>query len=190
MKDSSGTILLHSGLEFNPLWPTPDSFTIEDFAHGIHNQHRFGGHTIVDYYVAQHSIIMARWFLKRNMIREAKEALVHEGSEGLGLGDMPTPIKYLPEMEAYRVLCKNVDYAVRRKVGLLGQPPKAVKELDTRMYVAEAKLVYRNVPQWILDTDTSDIIVKPYKNKSEGKKAFMRLFKQLFPDYKEIAITY
>ncbi len=182
-----GSILLYSGRSFRPAWPTPESFTIEDLAYGLDGLNRFAGHAIVRYKVSQHCIIMARWFMQRGMFNEARWALVHEGSEGLGLGDMPTPIKYLEVMEPYRVLCKNVDYAVFRKVGLLGKPPKAVKELDTRMYLAEAKICYKNPPQYILDTDTSDIKIKPYKREGEGKKQFLKLFYQLFPDYEEIA---
>ncbi len=186
---NDGGILLSSGRLFKPLWPTPDTFTIEDIAYGLDGLNRFAGHSVVRYKVSQHCVIMAKWFMKLGMYNEARWALMHEGSEGLGLGDMPTPVKYLPEMEPYRVLCKNVDFAVYRKVGLLGNPSPIVKLLDNRMYLAEAKICYKNVPQYIKDSDTSDLIIKPYKKEGEGMKQFMKLFRILFPDYKE-SITY
>lgn len=177
---TEGGIKLFSGLIFSPLWPTLDSFTKEDLAHGLMNQNRFAGHTLVPYSVGQHCIIMSRWFRKRGRFVEAKWALLHEGSEGLGLGDMPTPIKYLPEMEPYRVLCKSVDQAVFRKFGLLGEPPATVKELDTRMYFAEAKVLQLNPSERILSVDTSDLVIRPYKNRNDAKKYFLKEFDTLF----------
>lgn len=175
-------IQLFSGRIFDPMWPQPKSFTIEDVAHGLMNISRFAGHLKTPYSVAQHCITGARWFRKRNMITEAKWFLFHEGEEGLGFGDMPTPIKYLDEMEAYRTLGKNVQYAVFRKVGLLGEPPKAVKELDTRMACAEAKILCRNIPSWASAVDTKDIEIKPYKNYWDGKKYFIKEYHKLFPN--------
>lgn len=181
-KELEGGIQLYSGRIFRPLWPTPESFTIMDVIQGLVGQPRFANHTKVPYQVAQHCIIGARWFRKRGFINEAKWFLMHEGEEGLGLGDMPSPIKYLPEMEPYRIIGKNVQFAVFRKVGLLGKPPKAVKELDTRMGAAEAKILCKIIPKWATDIDTEDLIIKPYKNPQYGKKAFIKEFNTLFPD--------
>jgi hypothetical protein len=181
IKGVTGGIQLHSGRIFSPLWPTPESFTLYDVIHGISGQPRFAFHTKVPYFVAQHCIIGTRWFLKRGMLNEARWFYFHEGEEGLGLGDMPTPIKYLPEMDAYRSIGKGVQVAVFKKAGLLGTPPPIVKELDRRLGAAEAKILCKVVPQWALEFDTSDIIVKPYKNPFYGKRAMLELFPKLFP---------
>jgi len=175
-------IQLYSGRIFDPMWPVPESFTIEDVAHGLSGIPRFAGHTKVDYVVAQHCIIGARLLRKKGLLLEAQHFLMHEGEEGLGLGDMPTPIKYLDDMSAYREIGKNVQYAVRKKVGLLGEVPIAVKELDTRMACAEAKVLCRITPDWALAVDTSDIIIKPYKNRKDAKKYFLQEYKILFPN--------
>ncbi len=176
-----GNIQLYSGRFFDPMWPTPESFTVEDIAHGLSGIERFAGHTLTDYKVAQHCVVGARWFRKRGMLLEAQFYLFHESEEGLGLGDMPTPIKYLDEMSAYRVMGLNVQLAAFRKVGLLQEPPKAVKELDKRMACAEAKILLNPVPEWAHTVDTSDIIIKPYKNRSQAKKYFLKEYKILFP---------
>jgi hypothetical protein len=177
-----GSIQLYSGRLFDPLWPTPDSFTIEDIAHGLSEIPRFAGHTKKDYVVAQHCIIGASWFRQRGLLLEARHYLFHESEEGLGLGDMPTPIKYLPEMSAYRAIGENVRYAACRKVGLLEQAPPIVKELDTRMACAEAKVLCHTIPAWAKDVDTSDLIIKPYKKRSDAKKYFIKEYQILFPN--------
>lgn len=175
------TIQLHSGKHFDPLWPTANSFTLQDVIQGLLQVPRFGGQGHKDYVVLQHCLIGARWFRKRGKLKEARYFLWHEGEEGLGLGDMPTPIKYLEEMSAYRAIGKNVQFAVFKKAGLLGSPPPAVKELDTRMACAEAKVLLNPVPEWALDVDTSDIVIKPYKRRSDLKKNFLKEYSILFP---------
>lgn len=173
-------IQLFSGRIFNPCEITKNSYTLEDIAHGLMNQPRFSGHTLLEYNVAQHCIIMSRWFRKRNKNEEAKWALLHEVSEGLGFCDVPTPIKYLPELQGYRKLSKSVDAQILEHFGLIGKMPKEVKDLDTRMFFAEAKVLLRNVPDSFFEVDTSDLIVKPYRNKYDSKKYFLQEYKILF----------
>jgi hypothetical protein len=181
-KIMQGAIQLYSGRLFSPLWPTSDSFTIRDVVQGLVGQPRFSNQTKHVYQVTQHCVIGAQWFRKRKMLNEARWFLMHEGEEGLGFGDMPSPIKYLTEMDAYRTLGKNTQIAVFRKVGLIGTPPQAVKDLDIRMGAAEAKVLLHTVPQWALDIDTSDLVIKPYKNPNYGVKSFLKEFSILFPN--------
>lgn len=182
-KTKEGAIRTYTGKLFSPLWPTPDTIHILDIVKGLMVESRFSGQTLEPYFVLQHCIIGTRWFRKRGMIEEARWFLLHESSEGLGLKDLPTPIKYLPEMSAYRNLCKNVDYAVYRKFGLLGERPAIVKELDTRMRIAEAKVLFDPIPEDCIDVDTSDLVIKPYKRLKDAEKYFLKEFKILFPEY-------
>jgi hypothetical protein len=177
-----GCIQLYSGRKFDPIWPTPSSFTLEDVLQGMLEAPRFAGQYHIPYKVAQHCLTGARWFRKRNMLREAKFFLWHEGAEGLGFCDLPTPIKYLPEMEPYRILSNTVDLAVFKKAGLLGEKPKDVKDLDTRMAAAEAKVIMNPIPMWSLDFDTTDIIIRPSKNSSYIKQQFIKEYNLLFPE--------
>jgi hypothetical protein len=190
LKKGDGGIQLYSGNIFKPLNPDVNTFTIEDIAQGLVETSRFGGHMQRPYKVCQHTIIMCRWFLKQGMTFEAQCALMHESDEGLGLCDMPSPIKYLPEMLGYRNLCKTVVNAALLKVGIIIPIPPIVKELDDRMKAAEAKVLMRIVPEWARNVDTSDIIIKPYRNPYYGKKVWLKLFKQLFPNYVETAQTF
>ena len=94
--------------------------------------------------------------------------------------DMPHPIKYLKEMRPYKVLESTYQTALYRKFGLMDEPPKAVKDLDIRICAAEAKVLMNPIPQYALDVDTSDLVIKPYRNISDGKKYFLREYNILF----------
>lgn len=181
LKKGNGGIQLYSGRVFYPLTPRVEDFTIMDVAHGLSGQGRWANHTKVPFYVTQHSVIMARIFIKLGMVQEAKEALMHEVEEALGFGDMPSPIKYLPDMAGYRKLAKRTQAIGLSKVGLT-EISKIVKELDDRMKAAEAKVLCHTVPDWATATYTSDIIIKPYKTRERGKKEWLKTFKELFPN--------
>ena len=82
-------IRTRSGKFINVFNPNPDDIVIEDIAHCLSMQCRFGGHLPVFYSVAQHSVMCSL------MVPEeyALEALLHDASEAYLL-DMPSPIKH------------------------------------------------------------------------------------------------
>lgn len=179
-----GGIQTFSGHIVSPLWPNKDTIDIVDIAHGLGFMPRFAGQCRVFYSVAQHSIIMARWFRKKGMLKEAKYALMHEAAEGLGMMDMPHPIKYLPQMKPYKLIESTYQTALYRRFGLMEEPPTSVKELDNRICAAEAKVLMNPIPRYAQEVDTSDLIVKPYKNIMDGKKYFLKEYDILFGDRK------
>jgi hypothetical protein len=63
-----GGIQTFSGHIVSPLWPNEDTIVIEDIAHGLGFMCRFAGQCKVFYSVAQHCVIMSRWFRKRGML--------------------------------------------------------------------------------------------------------------------------
>jgi hypothetical protein len=175
-----GGIQTFSGNIISPLWPNKDTIDIIDISHGLGFMCRFAGQCKVFYSVSQHCVIMSRWFRERGMIKEAKYALIHEAAEGLGMMDMPHPIKYLKEMRPYKVLESTYQTAIYRRFGLMDEPPKAVKELDIRICAAEAKVLMNPIPKYALEMDTSDLIIKPYKDIMLGKKNFLKEYEILF----------
>ena len=84
----SDCIRTSSGIYVNVFEPTPDMISIEDIAHSLSHQCRFGGHLPEFYSVAEHSVYVAR--LVRPEQRLA--ALLHDASEAYLL-DIPSPIK-------------------------------------------------------------------------------------------------
>lgn len=175
-----GGIQTFSGHIVSPLWPNEDTIVIEDVAHGLGFMCRFAGQCKVFYSVAQHCVIMARWFRRRGLYKEARYALMHEAAEGMGMMDMPHPIKYLKVMRPYKLLESTYQASLYRKFGLFDEPPPVVKELDVRICAAEAKVLMNPVPSYALAVDTSDLVIKPYSNISDSKKYFLKEYKLLF----------
>jgi hypothetical protein len=99
-----------------------DPFTIElyDVAHGLSNICRFGGHTREFYSVAQHSVLVSELC----DTADAGIGLLHDAAEGLGLGDMISPLKRQPGMETYREIEARMNAAIAARWGLpsLGTP--------------------------------------------------------------------
>lgn len=81
-------IRTYSGIYMNIFEPTLDMINIEDIAHALSMQCRFGGHIPKFYSVAQHSVMCSRNVNKKYKLA----ALMHDASEAYIL-DIPTPIK-------------------------------------------------------------------------------------------------
>lgn len=101
VQDRSGKIRLHpSGLYVNPLALRIEDIRVEDVAHHLAGINRYTGATPDPYNVAQHSVIVARYFRHMKwMVRAA--ALFHDSPEYV-LNDIASPVKHNPEYgEAY-----------------------------------------------------------------------------------------
>lgn len=107
----SNSIKLHSGVLFDPLNPDPALITIEDVAYGLAGQFRYGGHSRMT--VAQHAVLGSEMF---GHTREALVFLHHDDSEGLGLLDIPSPIK--KGMVKYGKAEATLQHAVGQKFGI------------------------------------------------------------------------
>lgn len=82
------SIRLFSGKYFNPLEPDIDLIDIQDIAHGLSMQCRFGGHTSVFYSVAEHCVNVSQKVDRGHELA----GLLHDASEAY-LMDIPRPIK-------------------------------------------------------------------------------------------------
>jgi hypothetical protein len=103
-------IQTYTGIAF-PIWhPKVEHIAIEDIAHALSNMCRFGGHTLVHYSVAQHSVIVAQIIhdLHGGVVR-TRAALLHDASEAY-LVDVPTPIKR--SMPDYQTIERTIMLAV------------------------------------------------------------------------------
>lgn len=77
-----------TGKWFNAFDPHPDQICIEDIAHALSNQCRFGGHLPKFFSVAQHCILTADIVAPEHRLA----ALLHDASEAYLL-DIPRPVK-------------------------------------------------------------------------------------------------
>ena len=138
-------IQLRSGRAFYPADPDPALITIEDVAFALSNLCRFGGH--VEFYsVAEHSVRVAALVAAQDTALTLA-ALLHDASEGLGLVDVPKPVKVL--LPDYDRLEAGVMRAVEVAFGLAPQAcdHPLIKQADMMMLETERRLLHCAPPQ-------------------------------------------
>lgn len=152
--DVSARLETVSGRLVNPTDPQPADICLEDIAWGLSRIPRFAGHTIteVPYNVAQHSVYVSTlveraldsdrafaeledWPTLQERLGRVKHvdgwalaslfALLHDAHETY-LGDIPSPIKRIPELrETFRLLEQRFDHAIRGHFNLY-EPPEDI----------------------------------------------------------------
>lgn len=130
-------IQTYSGRQFWPLDPRADEIHLIDIAAGLANDCRFGGHCRAFYSVAEHSVWMTRylksfWRVSPHILLAA---LLHDASEGLGLRDIPRPIKQ--SIPGYKAIEAGVMRVVADKYGFDWPLDPIVKRADERIGVTE-----------------------------------------------------
>lgn len=169
-----------TGGRFYPLDPRPEDFCIEDIAHGLATENRFGGHTYAPYSVAQHSVIVSEHVPKKY----ALEALMHDASEAYHR-DMPSPIKHLSEMAAFRAIEARTMDAICRRFNLLPFEPPEVKIADVRALITEMRDLqgYKST-RYNRRPFIEKIIPLPWE---QARKLFLERFYELTDDRTRIA---
>ena len=120
------SIMTSSGKYFNFIDTEPDMFDIEDIAHSLSMQCRFGGHIPRFYSVAQHSVLCSQIIEPEY----ALGALLHDTSEAY-LMDIPTPLKnLLPE---YKSMEDRLMRVAANKYGFEYPLNPSVKAVDSKM---------------------------------------------------------
>ena len=161
-----------TGKYVNILEPTEDMICIEDIAHSLSMQCRFGGHLPVFYSVAQHCIECS---LIANRSYKL-EALMHDASEAYLL-DIPTPVKKL--LVGYDAIEENFMKVIFNKFNLLYSALEKIKIEDKYMLEKE----------WDLLMINGDKKYEPlYQNTQRGAEyRFLLLFKSLQNDRARIS---
>lgn len=112
-----------SGKYVNVFEPDPETITIEDIAHALSNQCRFGGHLPRFYSVAQHSVLC--WEIADEL--DKFDALMHDASEAYLL-DIPKPIKV--ELADYNRIEDNLMRLIANKFGFNYPKSHGVEKVD------------------------------------------------------------
>lgn len=124
-------IRTHSGLYMNVLDPKPEMICIEDIAHSLAHQCRWGGHTPVFYSVAQHSVLCSRSYsLKYQPNWIILQALLHDASKAYLL-DMPRPIK--SRMPEYKKIEDRLMTIIAETLGFEYPISETVKIADNNL---------------------------------------------------------
>lgn len=128
----------YTGRKFYPEAPELTEPDIEDIAHALSMQCRFGGHTKEFYSVAQHSVLVSE-FVEQHQPQFALWGLMHDASEAY-LVDLPRPIKYNTLLGAeYKELEAKVTLTICHTFGLEEEEPPIVKEADRVLLFTEMR---------------------------------------------------
>jgi hypothetical protein len=126
----------------------PDSLLIDDIAQALSIQTRFAGHCTHHYSVAQHSVLVSEvmermYYASYRQSEDALEAslygLMHDAAEAY-VGDIPAPLKGLPELSGYNMVEHRVVETIFRKfkVRPTVQSRAILAIVDTHIRVDEA----------------------------------------------------
>jgi hypothetical protein len=128
-------MLTATGRQFWPLDPRPEEIHIEDIAHALAHQCRFGGHCRFFYSVAQHSVLVSHAVPDRLSLW----GLLHDAAEAY-LVDLPRPIKRYSDLGyTYRVIEAQLMSAICRRFGLPIVEPSEVKRADDVLLMTEKR---------------------------------------------------
>lgn len=133
----SNCIRTYTGKYIDVFNPDPNMICIEDIAHALSHQCRFGGHMHHFYSVAQHSVLCAF----KVDVPFKLQALMHDASEAY-LMDIPRPIK--KRLKEYIDLEENLMKIIADKFAFEWPMRDAVRHADELMLEIEwANLVIR-----------------------------------------------
>ena len=171
-----------SGRRFWPLDPRPEDVDIEDIAHALSLQCRFSGHTKSHYSIAEHSL-RVMWCVETMYGQWTTPwlklwALLHDASEAY-LQDMPSPIKHMPEMAAYRAAEMMVQRCVCVQFGLPLKMPRVVHQADQILCATEARDLMG--ADWWRDKGErpQDLKITPCRNAGLVEEMFLDSFHEL-----------
>ncbi|GAA2866998.1 hypothetical protein GGQ99_001350 [Aminobacter niigataensis] len=167
-----------TGRQFWPLDPRPNEMFIEDIAHALSLQCRFGGHCIKFYSVAEHCVHLARHVSSENRLW----ALLHDASEAY-IVDVPRPLKRF--LAGYKPAEDAVMEAVCERFGLPPEMPAEVHEADMRIIQDERVNLSDCVTEWGYLSPPLGIQIEcwpPERAKAEFLDTFARVFSRPSPE--------
>lgn len=125
-----------TGKYLNVFEPRPEDICIEDIAHGLAMQPRFGGQLPEFYSVAQHSVMVANLCWGQHKLA----ALLHDASEAY-MADIPSPIK--KRLRGYKKVENVLMKAIADKFGFQFPFDQQIKDADREMLIVEMDCLSR-----------------------------------------------
>lgn len=118
---TAGFIRTYSGRKFWPMRPDARDVCMDDIAHALSLNCRWGGHCCYHYPVAAHSLHVSY------MAEDAFQGLMHDASEAY-LVDLPKPIK--ERIDIYKQIEYNVMLVIAMKFGFHWPESPNTKQAD------------------------------------------------------------
>ena len=179
MKRKGDWMQTYTGRQFWPIDPRPEEIFIEDIAHALSLQCRFGGHVRVFYSVGEHSLRVSDCFQEPRL---ALWGLLHDAAEAY-LVDLPRPIKRFSKLGAeYRLVEQRVMAAVCERFNLLPlEEPPGVKSADDYIMFWEQRDLMAPPPvPWALQpTEPLPRGILTPMSPQNAEQAFLKRFYEL-----------
>ena len=149
-------IQTYTGRMIDILNPKKDDIVLYDIAQSLAYTNRFSGHTIFPYSVAQHSIAMA---FKGGDPVHSMHLLMHDADETY-LSDVPAPIKKHIEnfSEIESNLIREIYASLLPELYVIDLNDTNIKEIDKRMCVTEAKVLFKGGINWESEFEPYDYV--------------------------------
>lgn len=151
----------------NVFEPTEEMIRIEDIAHALSMQCRFGGHLPKFYSVAQHSVHCCEEVSEVHQLA----ALLHDASEAY-LVDIPSPVK--SGLANYKQLEDRLMKVIAKKFGFDYPLHPDVKIVDESMLHAEWEYLMLEKQHFLKFRSWSQ---------DEAKGRFLNMFYQISPQF-------
>lgn len=161
--------------------PRREEIFIDDIAYGIARINRYQNTIEPHYSVAEHSILMAHYFLKDGYTDLAKQCLIHDAEEYI-FGDIAAPIKaFLPD---YRALTDKFTAFLAMHFSLSYPFHPSVKLIDQRICMAEQRDLRGHVPE-TYKVDPLEGVNFQCWDWQTAKSEYLIMFYSLFPNYQD-----
>lgn len=169
-------IRTYTGRNVYPLAPHEDDIDIEDIAHALSMQCRFGGHTREFYSVAQHCVLMCERVRGVYGDQDALAVLLHDASEAF-LVDFVRPVKEV--MPGYAAAEDRLMKVINSKYGVVIDARKAamIKELDNAILYDESIALFPHGEPFVDQVvDIPTFGIDPWEP-HRAERAFLYLFR-------------
>lgn len=132
-------MLTFTGRVYWPVDPRASEVNIEDIAHSLAYQCRYGGHCLEYYSVAEHSVMVSRLLPPELRL----VGLLHDATEAY-VSDVPRPLK--PFLSDYRAIEALNWRVIAEAFGLSDVLPPEVEDLDRRICLTEMNQIMPRSP--------------------------------------------
>lgn len=157
-----------------PWTRTPGKIRIEDIAHALSNQCRFGGHCSRYYSVAEHSVHVSRTCAPE----DALWGLLHDAAEAY-LVDVPRSLNELPEFKAYQDAESRLMRVIAARFGLAPDQPASVTEADETMLWVESHSLLGSIPEEAIQKIRPPFEILDTLRPPQAEDSFLERFKAL-----------
>jgi hypothetical protein len=185
MRTDDTYIRTFTGKKFWPLDPKPEDICITDIAHALSQICRYTGHSRDFYSVGAHSLIVAATCRERWGDEVGRYGLLHDAAEAYLL-DMARPVKYSPDLAAYRAAERSLQHLILRKFGIAMDPDvyALMKSVDDEIGHAEmAILMNGSDPVHAVKGAElmNDVVIGVTRTCLQVERRFLQVFCDLFP---------